>query len=67
MSVPDRTVPDRSVPNTPPEEENKHHDYVSHTIPWYVHILWICFWILAISYVLIYQVPALRREILSPP
>lgn len=50
-----------------PEEENRNHDYVSHTIPWYVHLMWISFWILAVSYVLIYQIPSLRKEILSPP
>jgi len=25
--------------NTPPEEENKNHTYVTNRIPWFVHLL----------------------------
>jgi hypothetical protein len=53
--------------NTPPEEENKNHTYTTNRIPWFVHALWIIFWILAVSYVLIYQFPVMRKEFLNPP
>jgi hypothetical protein len=53
--------------NTPPEEENKNHTYVTNRIPWFVHLIWVTYWILAISYVLSYQFPVIRTEILNPP
>ena len=55
------------IENLPPEEENKNHTYVTHRIPWFVHLLWISFWILAIAYILAYQLPAIRTEFLNPP
>jgi hypothetical protein len=53
--------------NTSPEEENKNHTYVTNRIPWFVHALWIIFWIMAITYVLSYQFPVIRTEFLNPP
>jgi len=56
--------------NTDPksaEAESQHHTFVTNRIPWYVHVMWILFWILAIAYVLIYLFPALQEEILTPP
>lgn len=53
--------------NPPAEVENKNHRYTTNTIPWFVHVLWLLFWILAVSYVLVYLFPALRVEIVSPP
>jgi hypothetical protein len=53
--------------NTPPEQENKNLRYVGHTIPWFVRLLWLGFWILAVAYLLVYFVPAIRQEILTPP
>jgi hypothetical protein len=51
----------------PPQEENKNHTFVTHRIPWYVHLIWVTYWLLAISYILYFQFPALRSEILNPP
>ena len=57
-----------SVPETnSPEAENRNHRYVGNRIPWYVHLIWVSFWLLATYYVLRYFVPALQREFLMPP
>ena len=50
----------------PKEGEGGFHNYITNKIPWFVHLLWILFWIFAVGYVLIWLVPALQREILSP-
>jgi hypothetical protein len=50
-----------------PEVENQHHTYVTNRIPWLVHAMWLGFWILCIAYLILYQFPAFRTEILSPP
>jgi hypothetical protein len=52
---------------TTPETENRSHRYVGNAIPWYVHVMWVSFWLLAVFYVLRYLLPALQREFLSPP
>lgn len=52
---------------TSAQEEGRHHTYAGYTIPWYVHLLWISFWLLCVYYVLAYLVPALRTEIVNPP
>ncbi|MCA9087896.1 MAG: hypothetical protein KDA90_04600 [Planctomycetaceae bacterium] len=49
------------------EEEHKHHSYSSNAIPWYVRLLWICFWIFVIYYTITYFLPAIETELLSPP
>lgn len=53
--------------NTPPEVENQYHDYRTHRVPWYVHLLWVGFWILCIWYILYYQFPIIPDEIRNPP
>jgi hypothetical protein len=50
-----------------PEAEHKHHRYVGSKIPWFIHVLWVSFWLLAIYYVLTYLFPALQSEFRSPP
>jgi len=57
-----------SVPESPPAEvENQNHRYVTNAIPWFVHLLWLLFWMLAIWYVLSFLFPAMRAELVSPP
>ena len=51
----------------PPEVENKNHTYVTHQIPWYVHLIWVGYWVLCLSYILYYQFPIITKELLSPP
>jgi hypothetical protein len=55
------------VPTTNAEEERKRLRYRGSHIPWFVHCIWIIFWVIAIGYVLTYLFPAIRTEFLSPP
>lgn len=57
-------MPDR---HRPPQEESRFHRYVGNTIPWYVHVAWVLFWIFAITYSLTYIFPSLRAELMLPP
>ena len=50
-----------------PQQELKFHTYVSHVIPWYVRVMWLVFWIFAISYAVANFLPAIQRELVSPP
>lgn len=50
-----------------PEQEHRHHSYTGTRIPWYVHLMWILFWIFAAAYVVSYLFPAIQRAFLSPP
>lgn len=47
--------------------EGRFHTYVGNRIPWYVRLIWICFWIFAVYYVIKYLFPDLQNEILTPP
>jgi hypothetical protein len=58
--------PEKSGESTP-EAENKNHRYVGHEVPWYIHLMWVLFWLFAIGYVLRYVFPAIQSELLSPP
>lgn len=49
-----------------PENESRFHTYSSHTIPWYVRVMWLCFWIFAISYAISNFLPAIQTELLTP-
>jgi hypothetical protein len=60
------TQPKPVVDPGSPQAENRNHRYVGNVIPWYVRVLWLGFWIFAISYVLIYLVPDVRRELRAP-
>jgi hypothetical protein len=55
-----------SDPNSP-EVERKYLFYSGHEIPWYVHALWISFWLFAVSYMLMYAMPIMRSEVANPP
>lgn len=44
----------------PPEQEGTYHTYTTHRIPWYVHVMWVGFWIVLIWYVLRYAIPSAR-------
>jgi len=50
-----------------PVEEGRHHTYVGTRIPWFVHVMWITFWIVAMAYLVNYFVPALSHELIAPP
>jgi hypothetical protein len=50
-----------------PEVEHQYHRYRGSEIPWYVHTLWVSFWLLAAAYVVLYLLPVLPQELRSPP
>jgi len=61
------TAPDSNAPATAPEVEHQLHNYKTSRIPWFVHLIWISFWIVAVSYIWRYLIPAMRVEIPNPP
>jgi hypothetical protein len=65
--VPERGVAMNEAELPTPAEEGRYHTYVGHVIPWYVRVAWIVFWICSAAYVLRYLLPALQRELGSPP
>jgi hypothetical protein len=56
-----------TAPRTTPDEEHRYHDYRGSAIPWYVRLLWLGFWLLAIYYVVSYLIPAMQVELSNPP
>ncbi len=52
---------------TTAEEENRYHNYTGNAIPWFVRGIWIVFWCYAITYVVVWLLPSLQSELLSPP
>ncbi|WP_165220691.1 hypothetical protein [Aquisphaera insulae] len=52
---------------TSPEQENVFHTYTGNAIPWIIRGIWIAFWCFAITYFVVYLLPALQSELLSPP
>jgi hypothetical protein len=59
----DGTVP---FDKTTPEQENAYHQYTGNAIPWFVRVIWIIFWCFAIAYVILWLIPSLQTELLSP-
>ncbi len=54
-------------PQSPLLKEERYHTYAGTSIPWYVRLLWIAFWIFAVAYTISYLLPALQRELVTPP
>ena len=52
---------------TTPEQENTFHHYTGNAIPWFIRGIWIAFWLYAIMYFIVWLLPALQSELLSPP
>lgn len=52
---------------TTPEEELVYHHYTGNEIPWFVRGIWILFWCYAITYVVLWLLPALQSDLLTPP
>jgi hypothetical protein len=59
MTEPDLN-PTKSGDEHLPEAEHRHHRYRTNAIPWFVHLIWVGFWILAIWYVLRWLIPEVR-------
>ncbi len=56
----------QSEPKTP-RQELQYHTYVSHVIPWYIRLMWLVFWTFAIGYAIANFLPAIQRELTTPP
>jgi len=50
---------------TPVGTEKKYHKYVSNDIPWYVRVLWLGFWVLAVVYTVRFMFPAIQLELIT--
>jgi len=55
------------VENKSAEEEHQFHHYTGNTIPWYVRLMWLGFWILAIAYTIRLLFPAMQAELFQRP
>lgn len=55
------------VENATPQEEHRFHNYVGNTVPWYIHLIWALYWIMAILYLVRWMLPAIQDEMLAPP
>ena len=55
------------VEDTSAEVEHRWHSYVGNAIPWYVRLIWLGFWVLAVYYMIAFLFPAMQVEISSPP
>lgn len=55
------------VEETTPEAESKFHHYRGNDIPWYVRLIWIGFWVLAVVYTIQWLFPALQVELFRKP
>ncbi len=49
------------------EQEYQQLDYSGYEIPWYVHLIWISFWLLTAYYTIKYIFPTMQQELVSPP
>ena len=43
--------------------EGEFHNYTSNSIPWYVRLMWLGFWILAVTYTIRFLFPAVQSEL----
>ncbi len=43
--------------------DDQYHHYVGNRIPWYVRLMWLGFWILAIAYTVRLLFPAIQSEL----
>lgn len=51
--------------DTSAEVEHQYHHYTGNRIPWYVRLMWVGFWCLAVYYAVRYLFPAIQAEILQ--
>jgi hypothetical protein len=43
--------------------ERRFHSYTGNDIPWYVRLMWLGFWVLAVVYTIRFLFPALQAEL----
>lgn len=44
-------------------EDEQYHQYVGNRIPWYVRLMWLGFWVLAVYYTIRFLFPSLQVEL----
>lgn len=49
------------------DAEARHLTYTSNAIPWFIRLMWVAFWIFAIGYAVSFFLPAIQRDLVSPP
>jgi hypothetical protein len=49
------------------EREHQYHHYSGNRIPWYVRLMWLGFWVLAIAYAVRFLFPSIRSELFELP
>ena len=49
------------------DAEAQHLTYTSNVIPWFVRLMWVVFWMFAIGYAISFFLPAIQRELVTPP
>jgi hypothetical protein len=72
MTNPSRSAASSDPARTPAragsaEAEHRFHDYVGNAIPWYVRVIWIGFWIFAVTYTIRFLLPAMQIELIQRP
>lgn len=53
------------VKPNPIQADDKYHHYTGNRIPWFVRLMWLGFWVFAISYTILYLFPALQRDLFA--
>jgi hypothetical protein len=48
----------------PVASDDQYHHYVGNRIPWYVRLMWLGFWILAVTYTIRLLFPAIQAELI---
>ncbi|MBX7104623.1 MAG: hypothetical protein K1X57_11115 [Gemmataceae bacterium] len=61
------STPAAGVPAHSAEGEHRHHNYTTSRIPWFVHLIWISFWVVAMLYIWQHLIPSMQIEIANPP
>lgn len=49
------------------DQDSRQLTYVSNAIPWFVRMMWLLFWIFAIAYAVTFFLPAIQKELVTPP
>ncbi|MGI9456830.1 MAG: hypothetical protein ACR2NU_09720 [Aeoliella sp.] len=49
------------------EDEREFHSYRNNRIPWFVHLMWVGFFVFAICYVIAFLIPELPAEFVHSP
>ncbi len=50
-----------SIPDKKVEKESTFHTYTTHRIPWYIHAIWIGYFIALVWYVIQYAIPSAKN------